>query len=461
MVHALNLVYRGKLAIYAIMLNSNSGLVMLRKLFKWFKKDVVHAKVLHRENHNISRDNISANALKVLYRLHNSGFKAYLVGGCIRDLLLGHQPKDFDIATNADPEQIKQLFSNCRLIGRRFRLAHVHFGREIIEVATFRAPHAEVLTHSTHGMILRDNVYGTIEEDVLRRDFTVNALYYNIADFSVVDFVGGFDDLASKQLHLIGDPSVRYREDPVRMLRAARFAAKLDFKIHPHSAKPIHALNKLLVNVPAARLFEEYSKLFLTGHALATYKMLVEYNLFAQLFPRTANLQNDDPFIIHALRNTDLRVGANKSISPSFLLAVFNWQPLLDLSKEMSLREAMEQILREQQKIMAVPRRFVGMIRDVWELQPRLERRRTPRQIENLFTLAKFRAAYDFLLLRAQAGDPKALTSAQWWQTYVEADEEQRRLLVAKIKPMKRRQKKKTAHKTEQPNEPSYVKQQH
>lgn len=435
------------------------GFEMLKKLFKWFKKDVIRANVIPRSQHNISRDDISSNALKVLYRLHNAGFSAYLVGGCIRDLLLGKHPKDFDIATNADPEQIKQLFSNCRLIGRRFRLAHIHFGREIIEVATFRAAHVASVVQNSHGMILRDNVYGSIEEDVLRRDFTINALYYNIADFSVVDFVDGMQDLKNKRLNLIGNPTQRYREDPVRMLRAARFAAKLDFEIHPDSAKPIHALNTLLANVPAARLFEEYSKLFLTGHALATYQMLVKYDLFKQLFPRTAKLPADDPFIITALRNTDIRVKAQKSVAPSFLLAVFGWQALLDLAAKTDFRAAMDKILSEQQKIMSVPRRFVSMIRDVWELQHRLERRRTARQIETLFGLTKFRAGYDFLLLRAQAGDRQAEPSAKWWQTYVDGDEEIRRNLVAKIKAPKRKSKR-NSHKIKKPVEENYVKQQ-
>ncbi|HSX19855.1 MAG TPA: polynucleotide adenylyltransferase PcnB [Gammaproteobacteria bacterium] len=415
---------------------------MLKKLFKWFKKDVVHATIVPRAEHGISRDNISKNALKVLYRLHNAGFGAFLVGGCIRDLLLGKHPKDFDIATNADPEQVKQLFSNCRLIGRRFRLAHVHFGSEIIEVATFRAPHVASSVQNVHGMILRDNEWGSIEEDVLRRDFTINALYYNIADFSVVDFVSGMQDIKKQQLNLIGNPEKRYREDPVRMLRAIRFAAKLGFSIHPNSAKPILTMGNLLANVPAARLFEEYNKLFLTGHAYSTYNLLIEYDLFKQLFPRTAKLPVNDPFVVAALRNTDARIAAEKSISPSFLLAVFSWQPLQELAQRIDFHDAMDQILREQQRVMAVPRRFVGMIRDVWEVQQRLEHRRTPRQIESLFALSKFRAAYDFLLLRAQAGEQQVIPSAEWWRTYVEGDEDVRNKLLAKIKPSKRKKKK-------------------
>jgi len=416
---------------------------MLKKLFRWVRKDKLKLIVVPRAKHNISRDDISANALKVLYRLHRAGFSAYLVGGCIRDILLGHHPKDFDIATNASPEQIKDLFSNCRLIGRRFRLAHVHFGRDIIEVATFRSYHAASAVQNVHGMILQDNVYGTIEEDVLRRDFTVNALYYNIADFSVVDFVSGMRDLHNKELKLIGDPQVRYREDPVRMLRAIRFAAKLGFSIAPQSSKPIHALGKLLANVPAARLFEEYSKLFLTGYALATFKMLCEYGLFKQLFPRTDKfLSHSSLFIENALRNTDARVIAGKSVAPSFLLAVFSWHPLLEQAKSLEYNDAMDRVLSEQQRVLAVPRRFLGMVRDVWELQMRLERRRSTRHVESLYALSKFRAAYDFLLLRAESGDIQAIPAAKWWQTYVAADDVTKIKLAANIKPFNGKRKK-------------------
>lgn len=417
--------------------------MMLKKLFKWVGKGKLKVTIIPRPKHNISRNDISPNALKVLYRLHRAGFSAYLVGGCIRDILLGHHPKDFDIATNASPEQIKDLFSNCRLIGRRFRLAHVHFGRDIIEVATFRSYHAASAVQNVHGMILRDNVYGSIEEDVLRRDFTINALYYNIADFSVVDFVSGMKDLQDKKLNLIGDPQVRYREDPVRMLRAIRFASKLGFTIAPQSAKAIHTLSALLANIPAARLFEEYSKLFLTGHAFDTFKMLCEYGLFKQLFPSTDKfLSNNILFLENALRNTDSRVLAGKSVAPSFLLAVFSWYPLLEQAKSIEYNDAMDLVLSEQQRILAVPRRFLGMVRDVWELQMRLERRRSARQVTSLHALSKFRAAYDFLLLRAESGDAQAIPAAKWWRTYMEADEETRVTLAASIKPFKGKRKK-------------------
>src|SRR5690554_3798343 len=250
-------------------------------------------RILTRDQHSVSRKDISEAALKVLYRLHNAGFQAYLVGGCVRYLLLGLHPKDFDVTTNATPEQIRKLFRNCRLVGRRFRLAHVVFGREIIEVATFRGHHdsadsddsIKVGKQDAEGMLLRDNVYGSIEEDAQRRDFTINALYYNIADFSIVDFADGVKDIESGLIRMIGDPATRYREDPVRMLRAVRFATKLNMRLDDTVAKPIKELAPLLQNIPPARLFEEVLKLFTAGKALANFEMMVEYHLFQPLFP--------------------------------------------------------------------------------------------------------------------------------------------------------------------------------
>jgi poly(A) polymerase len=425
---------------------------MIKKLFNWLKKDLPSRTVIPRSEHNVSRQAINKNALKVLYRLHNAGFSAYLVGGCIRDLLLGKQPKDFDIATNADPEEVRKLFSNCRIIGRRFRLAHVHFGRDIIEVATFRAQHSASTVQNDDGMILRDNEYGTIAEDVMRRDFTVNALYYNIADFSVEDFVEGMHDLKKKQLRLIGEPELRYREDPVRMLRAIRFAAKLQFSIHPQTAKPIYLLNYLLSNIPAARLFEEFTKLFLLGNAFTTYHLLCEYKLFERLFPLTAKFPTDDSLISNVLKNTDLRYAANKSITPSFILAAFLWQPFLQRTQQflsdgrpeyLALENAMDAVLSEQQRVMSVPRRFSGMVRDVWELQQRLERRRSARSVTQVFALSKFRAAYDFLLLRAESDDKSVIESANWWRNYVEGDAENRSAIETKLKSGKRKPKRK------------------
>jgi len=253
--------------------------------------------VYTRSEHNISRSQMSENAVKVLYRLKKSGYEAYLVGGCVRDLLLGHEPKDFDVATDASPEQVRKVFRNCRLIGRRFRLAHVHFGREIIEVATFRSSDSndsqEQKVHED-GRLLRDNVFGSIEDDVWRRDFTVNALYYNIRDFSIIDYTGGMDDHSAGVLKLIGDPATRYREDPVRMLRAVRFAVKLGFSIEPSTEQPIFELAHLLKGIPAARLYDEALKMFLSGKGVQTFEMLRHYSLFEALFPQADDCLNSE-----------------------------------------------------------------------------------------------------------------------------------------------------------------------
>ncbi|MEO1574798.1 MAG: polynucleotide adenylyltransferase PcnB, partial [Pseudomonadota bacterium] len=296
--------------------------------------------IIPRPEHTVSRADIASPALKVLYRLHNSGYQAFLVGGGVRDLLLGHHPKDFDVATDASPEDVRQLFRNCRLIGRRFRLAHVHFGREVIEVATFRAAHeaAPETTDAKHiddrGRILRDNVYGSIDEDVWRRDFTANALYYNIADYSIWDYTGGVEDVRNRVMRLIGDPETRYREDPVRMLRAIRFAGKLDFSIEPETEAPIRKLAGLLGDVPPARLFDETIKLFLAGHARRTFELLREHGLFGELFPACAKrLDQDDTGVLaamldEAMRNTDTRVREDRPVTVMFLLAVFLWGPI-------------------------------------------------------------------------------------------------------------------------------------
>src|SRR5690606_33324797 len=254
-------------------------------------------KIIPRAEHPISRANISSNALKVLYRLKNAGYSAFIVGGGVRDLLLGRHPKDFDVVTDALPEEVDRLFRNCRLIGRRFRLAHVRFGRDVVEVATFRATgngEDDARLHDETGRILRDNVYGTIDEDVWRRDFTVNALYYNIADFTLWDYTTGLEDIKSRTLRLIGDPETRYREDPVRMLRAVRLAAKLDFTIAPGTAEPIPRLAPLLADVPPARLFDEVLKLFQSGHAVRSFDLLREHGLFGYLFPRTEEIFRGD-----------------------------------------------------------------------------------------------------------------------------------------------------------------------
>jgi poly(A) polymerase len=396
-------------------------------------------RVVPRDQHPISRANISPNALKVLYRLKEAGYQAFLVGGAVRDLLLGLHPKDFDVATDAHPDQVKQLFRNCRLIGRRFHLAHVRFGYEIIEVATFRAAHTPIDDDNSidevgsrvldeRGRILRDNLYGTIEEDVWRRDFTANALYYNIEDFSVWDYVGGFDDAQAKVLRMIGDPETRYREDPVRMLRAVRFAAKLGFNIHADTAAPIPKLAWMLDAVPPARLFDEVNKMFLAGSARNAFDLLYRLGLLEHLFPDLARVIHDAPDspAVHVLRlglqGTDERVLADKSVTPTFLFAVLLWPAIQQAyakatpaegTEVQELLAICERVTARQQARVAVPKRFTLPLREIVGLQPRFELR-SGRRALRLLDHPRFRAAYDFLLLRAAAGET-APDLAQWW----------------------------------------------
>lgn len=401
--------------------------------------------IIPRSEHGISRANISRNALKVLYRLKNAGYAAYLVGGGVRDLSLGREPKDFDVATDAKPEEVKQLFRNCRLIGRRFRLAHVYFGCEIIEVATFRALHeadgeagdeARVLED---GRLLRDNVFGTIEEDALRRDFTVNALYYRIADFTLVDYVGGMADLQHGVLRLIGDAEVRYREDPVRMLRAARFAVKLGFRMHPETAGAIPRMAHLLSHIPPARLFDEVLKLFLTGMGLEVFECLRHHELFGYLFPDTEDVLARDEFgsalgfLSRSLANTDRRIAEGKPVTPAFLFAALLWprisQRLSTLGQTEAgpvqvIHEAAGEVLEHQLRTVSIPKRFSVPMREIWSLQPRFERRSGKRALR-LLSHPRFRAAYDFMLLRAEAGEVDA-ELAHWWTQLQHSPLEQR-----------------------------------
>jgi poly(A) polymerase len=395
--------------------------------------------IVPRAEHTISRANISPNALKVLYRLKDAGYQAFLVGGAVRDLLLGLHPKDFDVATNARPEEVRKLFRNCRLIGRRFHLAHVRFGMEIIEVATFRAAHTEMdedhgvdeaghRVLDEHGRILRDNLYGSIEEDVWRRDFTANALYYNIEDYSIWDYVGGVPDAEARVLRMIGDAETRYREDPVRMLRAARFAAKLDFTLHPGTETPLHRLAYMLDSVPSARLFDETAKLMLTGNAVASFDRLTRLGLLSHLMPDVAAAVAEAPespgarLLLLGLQNTDERVRADKSVTPTFLFAVLLWPAILRAagapqgplpSDPQLLLTACDEVFGRQLRRISIPKRFGLPMRDLVMLQPRFERRAGRRALR-LLEHPKFRAAYDFLLLRAAAGevDPEL---AAWW----------------------------------------------
>ncbi len=398
------------------------------------KNSVSHDVVIFsRGEHGISRDNIDDHALKVLYRLHKSGYHACLVGGAVRDLLLGITPKDFDVATDATPEQVNKLFRNCRLIGRRFRLAHIHFGRQIIEVATYRAAHES--SQSGHqdetGRIVRDNVFGGLAEDVWRRDFTANALYYDISDFSVIDFVGGFEDIKQKRLHLIGDVETRYREDPVRMLRALRFSAKLGFEIDETSKSPIYELGHLLKDIPAARLYEEVLKLFHSGHAVRGFELLLEFDLLQYLFPEAdKSIKQDESVkkvLFIAMKSTDDRIKNDMRVTPAFLLAALLWQPVNSRTKEIvdkgmpysvAIQKVATKILSQQAASVSIPKRFTSTMRDIWGLQTRFHYRAGKRAL-SVLEHEKFRAGYDFLCIRAQAVEDTAGESLQqdckWW----------------------------------------------
>ena len=382
-----------------------------------------------RDQHPISRSNISNGTLKVLYTLKDAGHEAYMVGGAVRDLLAGIEPKDFDIATSAHPDEIRRLFRSCRLVGRRFLIAHVRMGDEILEVTTFRGPITESHDRDETGRILSDNVYGTLQEDAFRRDFSVNALYYDIRDFSIVDFAGGVEDLHQRSLRLIGDPELRYREDPVRMLRAVRIANKLGFSIAKESAEPIHRLAALLREIPPARLFDEVLKLFLSREAVANLKGLRKYGLFSHLLPLTDEaLDADDPsvevLINRALANTAARIVADQPVTPAFLFAAMLWPAYAKRLEQLERKQghappvaqvqAAEEVIAHQQLRIAIPKRFSLPMREIWSLQPRFENRRGAR-VKRLLTHPRFRAAYDFLLLRGQSGEPGAAELAEWW----------------------------------------------
>ncbi len=415
--------------------------------------------IIPRQQHNISRQHISQAALKVLYRLHKAGYAAYLVGGGVRDLLLGHIPKDFDVVTDAHPEQIQKLFGNSYIIGRRFRLVHVRFGKETIEVATFRSSQdSDARVKTKQGVILRDNVYGTLEDDVWRRDFTVNALYYNIEDFSVLDFTSGMEDLKTRHIRVIGDPDARYREDPARMLRAIRLAGKLNFEIDRASADLIRKNRALIAHIPPARLFDKMLKVFHSGRSFEVYKLLREYQLLEILFPKVEHSlldPNFDTFVEKAFINSDERVREGKGINSAFLFAVLLWGPVLieqqavlesgNSNEYQALFAAMSDVLGEQIKIISIPRKFTTVIREIWSLQYHLQHARAKRVFKILFH-PRFRAAYDFLLLRAEAHEGELTELSQWWTTFQEDDKELRDQLIKQRfekpkNPKKRRRK--------------------
>ena len=389
-------------------------------------------RVITRDAHAISRKDISPNALRVLYKLREGGFDAYLVGGAVRDLLIGGHPKDFDVATSATPDQVRSLFRNCRLIGRRFRLAHIMFGQEIIEVATFRANSDDGSGDretEDGGRLLRDNVYGTIEDDAVRRDFTANALYYTVDDFSVRDYVGGFEDVNARVLKLIGDPDSRYREDPVRMLRAIRLAAKLNFRIDESAAEPISRLAGLVSDAPPARLFDECLKMFLSGHAEKSFLGLETHGLLNVLFPETAKALSTNSsgalrtMVLQALRNTDERIAEGKPVTPAFLFAALLWpaycRELAILQKTgvdvtVAQQRAADRVTLHQAERIALPRRFSLPMQEIWLLQSRFSQR-VRKRVFRLLSHPRFRAAFDFLELRL-SGTPEVAEDVAFWR---------------------------------------------
>ena len=431
---------------------------MLKKLFQSFRsplrKPQQHTRttpeVLNSSQHSLQRSQFSRYAVNIVERLQNAGYQAYLVGGCVRDMMLNITPKDFDVATSATPEQVRAEFRNARIIGRRFKLVHIHFGREIIEVATFRDNHPQddeeedsnQSSRNESGRILRDNVYGTLEEDAQRRDFTINALYYDPVSERVLDYANGVHDIRNRLIRLIGDPEQRYKEDPVRMLRAVRFAAKLDFGIEKHSAQPIRALAPMLRDIPSARLFEEVLKLFLSGHAAPTFEMLVDLELFEPLFPASSKALEYNPTYTHtlisnALINTDLRIKQNKPVTPAFLFAALLWPALpakvlraqeRGMPPIAAMQEAAHELIIEQCQRIAIPKRFTLPIREIWDMQERLPRR-SGKRADLLLDNSRFRAGYDFLLLRETAGE-QTDGLGQWWTDYQDCNDSERRDMI-------------------------------
>lgn len=388
--------------------------------------------IIARADHPISRKLLPKTVLKVLTRLNGLGYEAFIVGGCIRDILANKTPKDFDVVTNATPEEVKSAFSNCRLIGRRFRLAHVHFGREIIEVATFRADEKGVQDES--GQVIHHNTYGSIEEDTLRRDFTINALYYNIDGFTIHDYVGAMDDIKNGIVRIIGDPDERYQEDPVRMLRAVRFSAKLDMRIEANTEAAIARQKHLLQNIPQARLFDEVIKLFMTGYAAQSFECLRLHNLFAELFADTDAILNDfdSPEVQQyrqmlklALENTDYRVENDQPVTIGFLFSVLLWpvyqaiyQRMMDSGANWyhAIHEAVDEVFYRASIRLGIPLRFKSMAREIWVMQERLSGDINRRRFESVLKNKRFRAAYDFLELRHLSGETAISDKYEFWQ---------------------------------------------
>jgi len=407
------------------------------------------------KSHHIRREDISSCALRVTESLQKAGFEAFVVGGAVRDLLIGRVPKDFDVATNATPDQVKKVIRRSRIIGRRFQIVHALCNDEVVEVSTFRALQAapdEDQAADEHGRLIRDNVFGSQEEDALRRDFTVNALFYDPLKEEVWDYFDGLSDIRSKRLRMIGDPAQRYREDPVRMLRAVRFAAKLDFTIDKAARKPILELADLLSNVPSARLFDEMLKLLLSGHSVECLRQLRAEGLHHGLLP-LLDVVLDEPdgarFVELALSNTDRRIAEDKPISPGFLFATLLWHQVrlgaarIESKGELptpALYQAMDEVLDAQKEKLAIPRRFDAVMKEIWSMQPRFLQRAGQRPYR-LLEHPRFRAAFDFYVLRAASGEVEE-EIARWWEDFQTAEDSEREsMLVVEDKPKRKRRR--------------------
>ncbi|MBI4755581.1 MAG: polynucleotide adenylyltransferase PcnB [Betaproteobacteria bacterium] len=432
---------------------------MIRKLLRRvFRRPQASAAEALREpaiigpgQHGIARDAISPAARKVCEVLQGAGHHGYVVGGAVRDLIAGFRPKDYDIATSATPEQVKDLFRRARIIGRRFRIVHVMIGAETLEVSTFRALHDNGTQTDEHGRVLHDNVFGSQAEDATRRDFTINALYYNPGDQTVIDYHHGVADLRQKTLRMIGDPRQRYREDPIRMLRAVRMAAKLGLAIDPAAREPIREMSGLLENVPPARLFDEMLKLLLSGHAVPCLTQLRDEGLHHGLLPLLDVIMEQplgERFVWLSLANTDERVGAGKAVSPAFLFATLLWHEVLahwesrksrDEPTMAALHAAMGDVLDAQCEKLAITRRIAGDVKEIWALQPRFEARSGRRPLR-LLEQPRFRAGYDFLLLRAQSGE-LPMEMPQWWERFANSDAEARLEMLEPDKTPRRRRR--------------------
>ena len=412
-------------------MNSNLLHVFQEKIHSFFKSK--------RINHEL----ISDSALDTLKILKKNNFDAFIVGGAIRDILMGYKPKDFDIATNATPEQVRSIFKKSRIIGRRFKLVHVIYGREIIEVSTFRAKPRQKIQMSNG--VLKDNEYGSIKEDAERRDFTINALYYDVQDKNLIDFYGGLRDIQDNQLRLIGKPKLRYKEDPIRILRAIRFAAKLKMEIHSETLNEIRSSIDLLKSIPYSRLFDEVMKFFLTGHAQESMVLFKKYNLSNIYFP---SLENNNKifnnFLLQALENTDLRIKNDQSVSPGFLLAVFLWHDVDELFKKykkkfphpsLALNKAIDDVLHEQARIFPIQKRFSIAMSEIWRLQPKFNST-SSKKIYRLLGHPRFRASYDFLLLRCQTLEISE-SIGLWWTKFIESNKENQDFLITNKKTFK------------------------